>query len=197
MFHAISAQLVRTLVVALTAIFFFAACKSGDPGPKGDTGATGATGPAGPAGPTGATGPAGPTGATGNANVRQITFGSRTISVGNSTISLTLTGVDRALLEQSAVLVYVRFGSLSSSTLWYQIPGYVGGFSGMRLNVRFYGNSPMTLEIFPDNFQGTTPLTLDAIRVVIIPSNSQTNGRKAALDYTNYEEVKKAYNLPD
>ncbi len=34
-------------------------------------------------------------------------------------------------------------------------------------------------------------------RIVIIPANDLRTGRKAAIDYTDYEAVKKYYNLKD
>lgn len=190
MFHATVTKVLRLLLLVLTVSFLFSACKSGDPGPKGDTGATG------PAGPAGATG------ATGNANVIQISFGAKTIPSGtNGSLTLPLTGVDRSLFEKSAIMTYVQYGGLGSSPLWYQIPGYVGGFTGVTLNVRFYQTSttvPINLQIFGDNYNLPFSLNFDAIRVLIIPATTQTNGgRKAAVDYSNYEAVKAYYNLPD
>ena len=191
-----TAPLVRQILLVLTILFFSAACKPGDPGPKGDTGDTGATGPKGDIGATGPTGPAG------NANVTQISFGSKTLPAGNSVaIDLPLPGVDRTLLEKSAIMVYARYSSLGGGTIWYQIPGYVGGLStGFTLNVRYIQGSPMILEIFADKFQNATAITLDAIRVVIIPATTLTTGGRLAaplVDWTNYESVKAYYKLAD
>ncbi len=36
-----------------------------------------------------------------------------------------------------------------------------------------------------------------AVRVVLVPANDLRNGRQAAIDYANYNEVKAHYNLPD
>ncbi len=175
--------------VVIAALALASACK----GPQGDVG------PAGTPGEQGPQGSAGPQGQPGNADVRQLSFGSKTIPAGNSVaLDLPLPGVDRTLLEKSAVLVYGRYSTLSGGTIWYQIPGYVGGlYTKITLNVRFIQGTPMVLEIFPDNFQNATAFTLDAIRVLIIPATTLNNGRQAAIDFDDYAAVKKAYNLPD
>jgi|GEM_PF-4327209 len=46
-------------------------------------------------------------------------------------------------------------------------------------------------EVDPAGPQGATT------KIVIVPANDLRNGRKAAVDYTNYNEVKAYYNLPD
>ena len=80
----------------------------------------GETGPAGPAGPAGPQGPAGP---AGNANVIQITFGSKTHS--GSEINYSLTGVTQAQLSGSAFFTYVNPGN----GYWYSLPGTTAGGS--------------------------------------------------------------------
>ncbi len=190
---------VAALLVGSPIAFQSCSPEAGEVGAQGPQGPAGPAGAIGPAGPAGTAGAAGAAGQNGNANVTQISFGAKTIPVGTtSTLDLTLTGVDRATLEKSAVMVYVRNSSFSGSTLWYQIPGYVGGLNTkLVLNVRFFGNNPMTLQIFPEDYSNKTAFTLDAIRVVIIPANTLVNGRQATIDFTDYLAVKEAYNLAD
>ncbi len=177
MFHTKIAPISRPLLLALTILFFFAACKPGDPGPKGDTGAIGATGPAGPQG------------AVGSANVTQITYGSRT-HTGNL-IEYTMPGVSAAMVNQSAVFVYLN----NNGGLWYPIPGIFNGTNEYRTNFVPATNSTVRVIRVAGGPGGTDTFT--ATRVVLIPAATLVNGRKAAIDYSDYEAVKKAYNLPD
>ena len=185
MFHTTFTQLLRPLLLAMTITFIFAACtpKAGDPGPKGDTGATGSTGPTGA---TGATGPAGPTGATGNANVIQITYGSKTHS--GSELSYDLPGVTAAQINSSAYFTYV-----TSNGVIYPLPGAtVGGDKTYKAAI-----NPSTLKLYINRVVGSGSETFSITRLIIIPANDLRNGRKAAIDYSNYQEVKNYYNLPD
>lgn len=97
--------------------------KSGEVGPKGHKGDPGAQGVAGPAGPQGSAGPQGPAGQNGNANVIQITYGSRTHT--GSEMFYLLTGVTPTVVNSSAYFTYVNAGGN-----WYSLPGVtIGGKS--------------------------------------------------------------------
>jgi hypothetical protein len=174
----------RSLFVALILIALHSACKSGEAGPKGDTGSTG------PAGPAGATGSAGPTGATGNANVIQITFGSRTHT--GSEIFYDLTGVTSAQIPGSGFFTYV---STLNNEVWNALPGTTVPTSANR----FYavGVNSNTRRLYINRTSGTGSETFISTRIVIIPASDLRNGRKAAVDYANYEAVKAFYHLPD
>ena len=181
---------VLSLAVLLFTGAFFTSCKDGEAGAIGPAGPAGPTGPAGPAGPTGATGPAGAPGQDGNANVIQITFGSKVHS--GVEISYTLTGVTQAVLNKSAYFTYVNPGN----SFWYSLPGTTaGGTKEYRTYVQ--AGASGTPSLFVNRVAGTGSETFTATRVVVIPASALSNGRKASVDYNNYQEVKKYYNLPD
>ncbi|WP_018621041.1 collagen-like triple helix repeat-containing protein [Spirosoma luteum] len=177
MFHTKIAQIIRPLLLALTIMSFFAACKPGDPGPAGETG---------PAGPAGATGPAGP---AGSANVTQITYGSRTHT--GSSIDYTMSGVSAAMASQAAIFVYLS----NSAASWYPIPGIFNGTNEYRNYIIPAASSTVRVIRVSGGPGGTD--TFAATRIVLIPASAVVTGRKGAIDYTDYEAVKKAYNLPD
>lgn len=174
MFHTKIAQIFRPLLLALTIMSIFAACKPGDPGP---------------AGPVGATGPAGPQGAVGTANVTQITYGSRTHT--GTSIDYVMPNVSAAMLSQSAIFVYLS----NSSAAWYPIPGIFNGTNEYRTYITPATSSIVRMIRVSGGSGGTD--TFSATRIVLIPAATVVTGRKAAIDYSDYEAVKKAYNLPD
>ena len=144
----------------------------------------GETGPAGPAGPAGPQGPAGP---AGNANVIQITFGSKTHS--GSEINYSLTGVTQAQLSGSAFFTYVNPGN----GYWYSLPGTTaGGSKEYRTYVQ--ANASSTPLLYVTRVAGSGSETFASTRVVIIPASVLTNGR-INVDFRNYEEVRKAFGL--
>jgi hypothetical protein len=159
---------------------------SGEVGPKGDKGDPGAQGVAGPAGPQGAAGPQGPAGQNGNANVIQVTYGSRTHTGSQMTFSLP-SSITSAMLNSSVFFTYVK------QVDWYALPGETQfGTRGYRVYA-----SNTRADILINRTTGTGNDVFDSIRFLIIPATNLINGRKAAIDYSNYEEVKKYYNLPD
>lgn len=166
--------------------------EKGDPGPQGVQGPAGPQGPAGSAGSAGSAGGVGPQGAAGqngNANVIQITYGAKTWanSVG-ATVMLNLTGVDAALANKSAFFTYVRNG-----TLWYAVPGEISTYGEFRT----YLTPAATSTIQIKRVSGGAALDAEGVRVLLVPANDLRNGRQAAVNYANYNEVKAYYNLPD
>lgn len=160
--------------------------KSGELGPKGDKGDPGAQGVAGPAGPQGAAGPQGPAGQNGNANVIQVTYGSRTHTGSQMAFRLP-SSITSAMLNSSVFFTYVK------QIDWYALPGETQfGTRGYRV----YASST-TADILINRTTGAGNDVFDSIRFLIIPATNLINGRKAAIDYNNYEEVKAYYNLPD
>jgi hypothetical protein len=168
-------------IFAVLAMFIVLdACK----GPAGDVG------PAGPAGPTGATGVAGPKGDTGNANAIQYTFASRTHT--GSNIVYNLTEVRGEVLNRSIILVYIA----NTSGNWYSIPGIFNGTNEYRtISSPSTNSSTVTLVRVAGGSGGTD--TFNSTRIVILPITDLRNGRKAAIDFSDYEAVKNFYNLKD
>jgi hypothetical protein len=155
----------------------------GPQGPAGSAGPQGAAGPAGPAGQNGATGPAGQ---NGNANVIQITYGSRTHT--GSALEYTLPNVTKASLDNSAYFVYVT----NADGNRYSLPGW---FTGGANAYRTYTYT--AASIFISRVSGSGSDVFTTTKIVIIPASDLRNGRKAAIDYSDYEAVKAYYNLPD
>ena len=214
----------RILGVALTvAMFIFLdACKAekGDLGPigpigptgaNGTNGAIGATGAIGVTGTTGATGTAGATGvkgdkgdtgatgatgATGNANVIQVSYGSKTYTSGFLQYILPA-AITKDIVEKSIVSAYVQT-SAGGSALWYNIPGAT---TGATYTYRLYSETFTTglnnMYIGRVNFATTGNDTFTTTRILFIPASTLLNGRKAAVDLSDYEAVKKYYNLKD
>jgi hypothetical protein len=169
---------------AIVAMFIFLdACK----GEKGDIGPAGATGAIGPTGVTGATGPAG---ATGNANVIQYTYTTARLA-SSGEISYAVTGITQTQLNNSLVFVYAL--TTLNPTVWYALPGYTSGGSNQ---YRVYMNST-ALNVYITRSVGSTTETFNSVRILVIPANDLRTGRQAAVDYTDYEAVKKYYNLKD
>ena len=143
-------------------------------------------------GPQGPPGDAGVPGANGNANVTQISFGSKTISSAGL-ITLTLTGVDKTTAEKSLILTFAK----GSNLLWYPIPGFgVGGSNEYRTFLN--ATDPASILTISTNNAGSAE-TFPAFRVIVIPANNLVNGRNGnpPYDISNYESVRAYFNLPE
>lgn len=191
------------MLAVVSAVIFMNGCKAekGDIGPigpigpigaTGANGAIGATGSTGAAGATGATGAkgdkgdTGATGATGTANViyspwTSVTFtGSGTSYIG----TLAAAKLTQEILDKGDIHVYWSEGGRVITIPYSQVFGTT------------------TYTVFPRFYVGridlvsSYALSPQMIRYVIIPGGV-AGGRKAAIDYSNYEEVKKYYNLKD
>ncbi|MFN8431751.1 MAG: collagen-like protein [Spirosomataceae bacterium] len=165
---------------------------------EGPAGADGAVGPAGPQGPAG---PAGATGQTGNANVIQISYPAKTWATakGSAQQFVFPSNVTTAIMNSSAILVYLTDGTPNNTTSygWYSIPGIVPSNG---VEHEFY-----TQTTFAGNTSGiniyrkvaSTSTLAASTRIVIIPANDLRNGRKAAVDFSDYNAVKAYYKLID
>ena len=189
------------VLAIISAVIFMNGCKAekGEVGPIGPIGATGANGAIGATGATGGTGATGATGAkgdkgdtgatgaTGTANViysdwTNVTFaGSGTSYIAN----VTAPKLTQDILDKGNVNIYWKIG-----TSVYYIPyvQVIGTTTYTVFQILTVGNIKLTAS-----YAG---ITGTAIRYVIIPGGV-AGGRKAAIDYSNYEEVKKYYNLKD
>ncbi len=122
--------------------------------------------------------------------VTQLSFGSKTIPT-NEQINLTLTGFNKAIIEKSMVLSY---GEISG--LWYQIPGWTS-YAGTELRTYISAYDPSSI-FWIRMISGTSAVTFDKIRVIIIPADILNTGRTGSLpfDTSNYESVRNYFNLP-
>lgn len=185
----------NVLVAGCVAI---SACQSME-GPEGPQG------PAGPAGATGAKGDKGDTGAKGadgTANVQQINYTGRSHE-GQADLLLPLPqAINRDVVEKSAFYVYVKQsvpkGNGEEDSYWFAIPGET-----LKGNAYVHFISPGNNQTLAGVFLRRTVTFqagneyFEAIRVVVVTANAVSNGRRAAIDYSNYEEVRKAYGLPE
>jgi Collagen triple helix repeat (20 copies) len=201
-------KLTLSVVIALTT-FISCSGPQGDPGPKGDIGATGSTGPRGETGSsgangtngkdgatgatgatgsrgeTGATGAQGPKGDAGNANVIQLDFPSR--NVVNESQYLLPANISSTLVENGAFFIYVTVGGHI-----YPLPGTVQSLNSYRtvyLSTKSFYVIRTSSSTNTDIFSKT--------RIIIISASDIRSGRKAGIDYNNYNAVKKYYNLND
>ena len=169
----------------------------GATGPIGVTGPAGPTGPQGPSGTPGATGPTGPQGPTGNANVQQYTFGPRTANV---TFTYVIPTFTQTQLNNSAVLTYAKFPDDLST---YSLPGWVGIPACTSLISRTITEANLTIsfQIVQVTQQKTLCQTTKEISqfiVVIIPNSSNvTLAKTGGLNLSDYNAVRKFYNLPE
>jgi hypothetical protein len=187
---------VLTTMVLLAGTMFLTGCsesgEKGDPGPQGvqgPAGPQGPTGPAGAAGAAGSTGAQGPAGQNGNANVIQISFGAKNwANTVGATVLLNLTGVNADVASKSAYFTYVRNGNL-----WYSVPGEISTYGEFRT----YLTPAATSTVHIKRVSTGAILNAEGVRVLLVPANDLRNGRQAAINYANYNQVKAYYNLPD
>jgi hypothetical protein len=178
------------MLAVMSAVIFMDACKAekGEVGPIGATGAVGAVGAVGATGAKGDKGDTGATGATGNANVVQISYGSKT-HTGLDLQYIIPASITKATLDNSAYFVYVS----NSGNNTYYLPGW---FTGGANSYRTYTYTA-TNSIFVSRVSGSGSDVFTTTRIIIIPANDLRTGRKATIDYNDYEEVKKYYGLKD
>lgn len=170
----------------------------------GCTGKDGAVGPAGPTGATGATGQTGPAGATGqpgNANVIQISYTAKTWAAAKGSVQQFVfpSNVTTAIMNSSALLVYMTDGTPNNVTPypWYSIPGIVpsnGVEHEFYYQTTFSGNTS-GINIYRK--VASTSTLAASTRIVILPANDLRNGRKAQVDFSDYNAVKAYYDLKD
>lgn len=174
------------LAIVMAMFILLDACKGekGDVGPAGPNGSNGANGAIGATGTTGATGA---TGATGTANVSysdwvNVTFvGSGTSYIAN----VTAPKLTQDILDKGDVHIYWKIGSVV-----YYIPysQTIGTTTYTIFQILTVGNIKLTASYA---ITSTTQ-----IRYVIIPGGI-AGGRRAAIDFSDYEAVKRYYNLPN
>lgn len=184
--------------ILILALAFGQACKGpeGDPGPQGEPGTPGAPGAAGPAGP------AGPAGASGTAKVFDFQ-GINFTAANEYTVGIEYARNTMTVGANDVVLVYEFAGSTQdNTTFWKPLPQTY--YSNNNPVVYNFAYSNKAVLIFIDAAANVLPtlgaaFTNDQVfRVVIIPG-SLRNGRsiKPDIDFNNYAEVAKYYNITE
>lgn len=188
-----------TLLVGISLTFTSCEGPAGVDGAVGPAGTNGAVGPAGPQGPAG---PVGATGQTGNANVIQISYSARTWAAAKgSNQQFILPNITPAIMNSSAILIYMTPASNPSNTTgypWYSVPGTI--LSTNLVEHEFYFSTSFagnTSGINIDRKIASASTLTATTRIILIPANEIRNGRKAAVDFTDYNAVKAYYKLID
>jgi hypothetical protein len=170
--------------MVIATIIFMDACKGekGDIGPSGANGTNGTNGATGATGQTGATGATGQTGATGTSNIFYSDWLDLIPNKLPSRESIIVAPkITQNVLDNSDVRVYVKVGTLISCLPYSDLSNWL--LLG-KVVIAVAGNSTINTGL--------------KVRYIIIPGGTSIgSGRKAAVDYTDYEAVKAYYNLKD
>lgn len=108
-----------------------------------------------------------------------------------------INALDQNMINQGLVLVYARFDANSGVNplpfrrAWNRTPDKLI-YDNWSYEAR---PNQITITIDPETNGYVAPVGAQ-IRYVLTPGVTPT-GRKGAIDYSNYEEVKEAFNLPD
>ncbi len=182
---AITKLLSFAIVMAMFILLDACKAEKGDTGPIGPMGINGTNGATGATGAVGGTGATGATGATGTANVSysdwvNVTF----VGSGSSYITnVTAPKLTQDILDKGDVHIYWKIGS---SIYYIPYSQTIGTTTYTLFQILTVGNIKITASY------AVTSAT--QIRYVIIPGGI-AGGRRAAVDYADYEAVKKYYNL--
>jgi hypothetical protein len=194
-------QINSLLALCFIAAFLLVVTSCSKTGPTGPAGATGPAGPAGAAGTAGATGSAG---AAGTANViysawLDAAYLPDTVHVGTviDTVGFyTIAAVPKltaSILASGEIKCYFNFGT-AASPLVVPLPYIDIVNSGISLTPVFYLS---TIEIDANanaSTQGTGTAKQFQWRYILIPGGTAA---RSAINWNNYEEVKKYLNLKD
>ncbi len=172
-------------IVLLVSLPFLYSCK----GPEGPAGPSGAQGPPGVAGAAGVKGEPG----TGGGGAQQITLDTlSTDANGNAGRGFEVGEAAIKAVENGVILVYAK-----ANNTWWPLPGVVA-FDDKNISNYSFAYAIQEKNLIIQLFQldeKPTKRKFQAVRIVVIPAS---NGRlNAEIDYTNYEAVRKAYNLPE
>jgi hypothetical protein len=167
----------------------------GPQGPKGDMGQAGTAGALGAKGDKGDTGDPGEKGSdNGNIIVDKLEGGQISEGTNGSGYSWWYDNDWTAdVVEASAVHVYLQM----PSGIWYALPGAVLAEPGntwqtFALRVTIEENRTRT-RFRITRTEGAGALTFSAARIIMVPKTA--GARMVAVDYTDYNAVKKYYNL--
>jgi hypothetical protein len=107
--------------------------------------------------------------------------------------------LDQAMINQGIILMYVRLGGPTGEVLpipFQRIWSRTGVGNGLAYEKWSYSATPTQLLVTIDpEISGYNPPTDGQLRYVLVPG--EATGRRAAVDYNDYEAVKAAYNLVD
>ncbi|GAB2773047.1 hypothetical protein GCM10027275_15010 [Rhabdobacter roseus] len=158
-------------------------------------GCEGPQGEVGPEGPQGPQGTQGPEGEEGVAGAIQFTTGARqTDEDGDLGFSLDIPAEAASFVEKGVVLVYAK-----TQGFWFQVPGEIffanGGFGRYTFAYRVSGGK-FDVQLIQTATADTNPQRqFEDVRVVLVLA---LNSRLSAdVDFKDYKQVQKAFNLPE
>lgn len=163
-----------------------------------EDGAPGDIGPPGPAGSQGEQGEQGPQGDQGEPGTANVTYSdwftitqSDWSGIGSIKITEAIDApeVTEEIIDKGVVLVYHQFNNQTR-----QLP-YSYSPNGLHLVYLFVASS-ITIEGFHLNATTISNISPLKFRYVVIPGGTAAGGR-IGLDYSDYEEVKAYYGIPD
>ena len=96
-----------------------------------------------------------------------------------------------SVLDKSAYFTYLKVGNI-----WMSVPGEIGGFGQFRVYMHS-GSTIIWPEVVIRRVTAGSAMTAQATRIIFIPANDIRNDRQTAVNFNDYEAVKKYYNLPD
>lgn len=128
-------------------------------------------------------GPAGPAGANGNANVTALTFDVYSWHWSSNSATLNATNVTQSIVNSGAVQVYLETSPYSGE--WLAMPLTVSG------NEMLYSYQVNYVNVMAN----PQPTSHERFKVVAIASSTRLANPN--IDYSNYQEVKGAFNLKD
>ena len=195
------------LIVVLA--IFASACEgpAGETGPAGPAGAQGPQGAAGAAGAIGPAGPAGPAGKDGASASSNINTSAWVTAAPNQwstdadstffSIFLTEKAITQAVLDKGAVLAYVKAAAAKDYIL--PLPYSAGAFQISYVPI-FDATDGGIMEFdFTPFVEGVAPGDIGslAFRYVVIKDLNLIGGRQKAINWKDYNEVKRELNLQD
>jgi hypothetical protein len=142
-------------------------------------------------GPPGPAGTNGTNGTNGNANV----IGTNTVTLNSGDwsatgagwyVTLTASGITQDVVDKGIVQVFIQYG-----TEWWSLPD----LSGINSTQFGFGLGYVQLLNYNSDYSQATNPGTKTFRIVIIPSSARLANPN--IDYTNYNEVKRAFNLKD
>ncbi len=152
-------------------------------------------------GPQGAPGPQGPEGPSGSqtALMYEVNFN---LNPANKWESFYTFPAQDQIFPEDVALVYLLWDQVTTNgqtrDVWRQMP--VNFYDATGTISIGYDFTVDDVRIFADaaNLAAHQPFANEVARVVIVPADFSPNGRKGkTIDYSDYEQVRKAFNLPD
>src|SRR5687768_6627996 len=173
----------------LSLVLLATSCKKGDTGPEG---------PAGPAGPQG---PQGPKGDTGVANViysawTDVTYSPITDTVAGVVDTVgwfyvwTVPKLSMDIINKGDVKVFLNVDVPGDPTV-FPLPYFNGS---VIINPTYWLNTIQLVSNINASTFGTGANKVQQYRYVLIPGGVLA---RSGVDFNNYREVQKAYNIPD